>query len=158
MLGIGDMGASRTGGDVIRTLGLGSCVAIVFLDPAAKVVGMVHVALPDSAVSPERVKTRPGYFADSAMPAFIETMKRNGSTGNVRNYIIKLVGGARIMDPNNTFNVGNRNVLAIKKILWQHGAGPVAEDVGGQISRSVAVDVDTGTVKITSPARGDWVI
>ncbi len=34
--------------DVITTLGLGSCIGLVFYDPVTKVGGMVHYMLPDS--------------------------------------------------------------------------------------------------------------
>ena len=34
--------------DVITTLGLGSCIGLVFYDPVSKVGGMVHYMLPDS--------------------------------------------------------------------------------------------------------------
>jgi len=121
-------------------------------------VGMDHVALPDSASSPERARQKPGHFADTGVPALLEMMKRLGTNGNHQRLIVKLVGGANVMDPNNTFNIGKRNVLAIKKILWQLGMGAVAEDIGGQISRSVVVDVDQGRVVISSPGKESWEI
>ena len=62
------------------------------------------------------------------------------------------------MDPKGTFNIGKRNILAIKKILWTRGMGAVAEDVGGSISRTVAVEVDSGKVMLSSAARGNWVL
>ena len=62
------------------------------------------------------------------------------------------------MDPNNTFSIGKRNALAIKKVLWQFGMGAIAEDIGGSISRTVCVDVDNGRVRISSPGREDWEI
>ena len=37
--------------DVITTLGLGSCIGLVFYDPVSKVGGMVHYMLPDSTRS-----------------------------------------------------------------------------------------------------------
>lgn len=83
-------------------------------------------------------------------------MRKAGSSATARDLIVKLVGGAMIMDPDNTFNIGTRNVLAIKKLLWQYGMGPLAEDIGGQYSRSVAVDVDTGTVQVISASRETW--
>jgi len=158
MLGIGDYGASNAPGDVIKTLALGSCVAVVMLDPASKTVGMAHVALPDSSLNPQKRGEKPGYFADSAIPALIEEMRRHGSSGKIPAMFVKLAGGANVMDTNNTFDIGKRNVLAIKKILWKFGGGPVAEEVGGHISRSVKVDVDTGATEISSPGRENWVI
>ena len=34
--------------NIITTLGLGSCIGLVFYDPISKVGGMVHYMLPDS--------------------------------------------------------------------------------------------------------------
>ena len=158
MLGVGDFGATNKPGEVIKTLALGSCVSIVFLYPKTRAVGMVHVALPDSSLDKVKTQERPGYFADSGIPALINEMKKHGYSGNGRDMIVKLAGGAKIMDPNNTFNIGKRNVLAIKKILWGHGMGAVAEDVGGNYSRSVAISTDTGRVTLSSPGRQNWEI
>ena len=158
ILGVGDIGASNKPGEIVRTIGLGSCVAVIILDPQSRCVAMDHVALPESSTSPERAKEKPGHFADTGIPALLELMKRNGADSNHRRKIVKLVGGANVMDPNNTFSIGKRNVLAIKKVLWQFGMGAIAEDVGGSISRTVAVDVDTGHVRISSPGREDWEI
>ena len=153
LLGGGELGAtSHPGG--IRTLALGSCVAVILLDPKTGCVGMDHVALPDSKVSPDKRKTRPGYFADTGIPELIESMKGAGAAPG--QYRVKLVGGAAVMDPNSTFNIGKRNVLAIKKVLWRFGMGALAEDVGGQISRTVRVEAGAGAVTISSPGRPDW--
>ena len=152
-LGIGEFGAVKQAGDVIKTHALGSCVAIVILDPATRTIGMAHVALPDSKVHPSRAEKLPGYFADTAVPVLLEKMKEMGAGGNLLKMIVKLTGGANVMDKNNTFNIGKRNVLAIKKELWRHRMGARAEDVGGPISRTVTVNMDDGKVVVTSPGR-----
>jgi chemotaxis protein CheD len=157
-LGVGDLDATNNPGEVLKTLALGSCVAVVFVYPKTRAVGMVHIALPDSGLDQAKAAERPGYFADTGIPALINEMKKQGYTGNGRGMIVKLAGGANHMDPNNTFNIGKRNVLAVKKILWAHGMGVLAEDVGGTYSRSVAVYVDTGRVVLSSPRRQNWVI
>jgi len=152
-LGIGEYGVVNKPGDVIKTHALGSCVAIIMLDPATRSVGMVHVALPESKVHPDRAKKLPGYFADTAIPALLEEMRSHGAAQNLRKLIVKLTGGANVMDRNNTFNIGKRNVLAIKKGLWSERMGAVAEDVGGNISRTVTVAINDGKVVVTSPGR-----
>ena len=152
-LGIGEYGMVNKPGDVIKTHALGSCVAIIILDPATRSVGMVHIALPESKVHPARAQKLPGYFADTAVPILLEQMKKMGAASNLKKLVVKLTGGANVMDKNNTFNIGKRNVLAIKKALWQQRMGAVAEDVGGTISRTVTVNVDDGKVAVTSPAR-----
>lgn len=158
IIGIGEYDATSAPGTGIRTYGLGSCVAVVIMDPATRCVAMDHVALPESSICKDKAKLLPGHFADTAIPALLEAMKNVGVNGKPRSYIVKLAGGSNVMDPNNTFNIGKRNVLAIKKALWKYGMGAVAEDVGDKISRTVTVDVDTGTVRITSPTRGAWEI
>ncbi|MBW2096524.1 MAG: chemotaxis protein CheD [Deltaproteobacteria bacterium] len=157
-LGVGGLGAANTPGTVIRTHALGSCVAVLLLDPKTRSVGMDHIALPDSKINDRKAQETPGYFADTGIPALLREMSRLGCNGNGKGMIVKLVGGAKIMDPNNTFNIGKRNVLAIKKVLWAHGMGVVAEDVGGNISRTVSLDVNTGRVVISSAGRNNWSI
>ena len=158
LLGIGEYGASKTPGDEVKTLALGSCIAVILLDPRTRMVGMVHVALPDSKIAtPGELARLPGRFADTGLQALIAHMKSLGMQSH-KGLIVKLVGGAMIMDPNNTFNIGKRNALAIKKYLWELGLGARKEDIGGTISRTVSVFVDTGKVIIKSPGKPDWSI
>ncbi len=152
-LGIGDLGMVNQPGDIIKTHALGSCISVIMMDPATRSVGMVHIALPESKVHPARAAKLPGYFADTAIDALIELMQAKRSAINLRKVIVKITGGANVMDKNNTFNIGKRNALAIKKALWQKRMGAVAEDVGGTISRTVTINVDDGKVIITSPRR-----
>lgn len=157
LLGVGEYGATINAGGLVKTLALGSCVAVVFLDRKTHCVGMAHVALPDSKISPERAKERPGHFADTAIPALLEDMEKiAGSVSKGAGLIVKLAGGANVADPNNTFNIGKRNALSIRKVLWKYGLGPMAEDVGGNFSRSVAVYQENGKVVLSSPGRADW--
>ncbi len=157
ILGVGDYGVVNKPGDIIKTFALGSCIAAILMDPATRTIGMVHVALPESKISPDKVKDRPGYFADTGIPVLLDKMKAMG-VKNPRSIIVKLAGGACVMDPNNTFNIGKRNGLAIKKILWKYGMGPRSEDIEGNISRTVSVSIDTGKVTLSSPGKKDWEI
>jgi chemotaxis protein CheD len=156
VLGIGDFGASNKKEDTIRTYALGSCVGVVMIDPKARIAGMLHVALPDSTINPTKAKQHPGYFADTGIPLLVRDMQKLGYNGQGRGMIVKIAGGANILDPNNTFSIGKRNVLAIKKILWGLGMGVVAEDVGGSFSRTVSVEMQTGSMEISCPGRGSW--
>lgn len=153
MVGIGEIGVSNQAGSSVKTMALGSCVAIVLLESQTRTVGMAHVALPDSKVCTTRRDDRPGYFADLAVPALIQAMQRTGCVVNSRTTMVKLAGGANVMDPTNLFCIGKRNALAIKKILWSLGLAPVAEELGGQISRTVEIVVETGCLKISTPGR-----
>lgn len=158
MLGIGDVCATAEIGMTLKTIGLGSCIAVILLDPSTQCVAMAHIALPDSSISPERGRTKPGYFADTGIPALFAAAATCGWNPANRDTMIKMVGGASVLDPNNTFNIGKRNILAIKKVLWDFGMGAVAEDLGGRISRTVTVDVETGNIQVSSPGRESWII
>jgi len=155
-VGVGEYATSNTGGVLVKTLALGSCVAVVALDRVSRSVGLLHVALPESSINPKRAEERPGMFADTGVDKLIASMRSAGYQGG--ELIIKLAGGASIMDPNNTFNIGKRNVLSIRKCLWRHKLGAVAEDVGGNISRSVSIDISQGKVTVSSPGRGEWLL
>ena len=150
-VGIGEHKISRRSDALLKTYGLGSCVAIVLYDRAQKIAGMLHVAYPDSLVNPPRAERRPGYFVDTGIPLFIEEMKKRNVLR--RNMWVKLVGGAAIMDEHGRFNIGKRNVLAVKKALWKAGVGVLQEDTGGTISRTVSIAVETGGVAVSSGAQ-----
>lgn len=117
---------------------------------------MVHIALPESAINPAKAQDKPGYFADTGIPALIREMMVLGCSGGPKQMVAKIAGGAKIMDPNNIFNIGTRNVLAIKKILWKYGVSPRTEDIGGTMSRTVTVSARNGRVILSSPGKEEW--
>ncbi len=150
VVGVGEYKISGNEGDTIKTFALGSCVAVIIYDSVEKIAGMLHVALPESSIMTNNEKP-PGHFADKGVPLFIREIASKGA--NRKNSWIKLVGGANVSDPNFVFDIGKRNVLAIKKILWKEKLGPIAEDVGGNHSRTVTIDVSTGDITITNKDR-----
>lgn len=157
-VGVGGLAASKTPGDVIKTYALGSCVAMILIDLKTNSVGMAHIALPSSEVNPQKSNLSPGYFADTGIPALIQLMTSLGCRNNGRGMVVKLMGGASILDANHTFEIGKRNILAVKKILWRNGMGSLAEDVGGSHSRTVSLSVDTKEVLITSFGRKNVIL
>lgn len=150
VLGIGEYGATSLPHESIKTFGLGSCVAVICSDPASGIAGMAHIALPESAISPEKARDLPGYFADTGVQALFDSLRQVGWNAGSR-LAIKLAGGAAVMDDKGAFNIGKRNVMAVKQLLRSMGLGTVAEDVGGAISRTVTVEAATGTVLIHTP-------
>jgi len=154
-IGIGDYYSTGDTETLLKTYALGSCVAVIIYDPVNKITGMIHVALPDSKVNPAKADTKPGYFVDTGLPLLLNGMKELGA--EKKHLKIKLVGGSRILDEKGTFDIGKRNHLAVKKVLWRYGLGAIAEDVGGSISRTVSIDPSDGTVLISN-AKKTWSI
>ncbi|MEA1911990.1 MAG: chemotaxis protein CheD [Spirochaetota bacterium] len=154
-IGIGHMKATKTPGDEIKTYALGSCVAVILYDKKTKIAGMIHIALPDSAVNTEKAATLPGYFANTGLPRLLKEFKKLG--GDRKTTVIKIAGGSSIMDENKTFDIGKRNAIAVKRFLWKQGLGVMKEDIGGNISRTVSISTDTGRV-LLSNASNKWEI
>lgn len=150
-VGIGEMYVSAVPDEIIKTFALGSCVAVIIYNSASRAAGLIHIALPDSSINQERAKEKPGYFVDTGLPLFLSSMGINGE--NKRKVWIKLAGGSNIMDENHRFDIGKRNILAIKKLLWKERLGIINEDVGGSISRTVGIAVESGLVTLNSRGR-----
>ena len=146
-VGIGDIRVS-SGDEEIKTYALGSCVALVVWDSSLKVGGMIHIALPEGHINPDKARDKPGYFADTGLPVLFSELKKAGA--NRRTCWVKLIGGASILDENNTFDIGRRNSLAVKKYLWKIGLVLTAEDIGGTFSRTVGLSLPKGELTISS--------
>lgn len=156
ILGVGDVGATSEPGASLKTFALGSCVAVIVLDPKRKAVGMAHIALPRSDTNLVRAREKPGYFADTGIQDLFARMAVLGCDPKGRGMVVKLAGGARVLDMDASFDIGQKNALAVKKHLWSLGLGPVAEDIGGTRSRTVQLDVDSGRVTISSSTGETW--
>ncbi len=156
ILGIGDLAVSNAPGEVLKTYALGSCVALILYDKKKKIAGMVHIALPTSRVNQQKGREKPGHFADTGVEVLFGEMRRLGSRPPFRDVEIKMAGGANVLHIKDTFKIGKRNVLEIKKQLWKLSLLPGPSDVGGNISRTVSIDVDTGVVTLSSPVKGKW--
>lgn len=141
-------------GDVLVTIGLGSCVAIVLHDPVAGVGGLAHVLLPSPSLS-RRGDAGPGRFPQTAVPALVERMAALGAAP--RRLTARLAGGAAMFNnltPAGTIQMGERNAVASRQALLAHGIGVTGEDLGGDYGRTVRLDVATGALRISSLRHG----
>ncbi len=132
--------------DVLATYSLGSCIGVCLYDPAVNIGGMLHYQLPSSKADAERAKERPLMFADTGMEILIDKMLAMGA--NKKRMQVKIAGGATMDAGPNGFDIGKRNHLAIKKILWQNRLFIDAEDVGGTSPRNMYMNIDDGAVTI----------
>ncbi len=153
-VGIGEFKHSKGESDEIKTYGLGSCVALIAYSRHHRAAGMIHIALPESEINPGKASDLPGYFADTGVPLMLEWVDRV-SGKNRRAFTFRMYGGASILDDQRRFDIGRRNALAIKRLLWKYGCGVIKEEVGGTSSRTVTVAVATGDIHVnTVETRG----
>ncbi|MFW5722483.1 MAG: chemotaxis protein CheD [Desulfohalobiaceae bacterium] len=158
VIGVGELAAGKTAGQILKTYGLGSCVAVNVFDPATKVAGMAHVALPDSGIWASQPVRKPAYYADKALPLLLRSMAALTGGSLTRGCQVKLVGGANVIGSKGAFRIGDRNVDILRELLQQLGLWIAAEDLGGTISRTVSLDVATGRVRVDSPGRTSWML
>jgi len=147
---ISDFAVSANPDDVLVTYALGSCIAVIVHDPTRLVGGMIHYMLPSSAVSPEKAATKPAMFADTGVPLLFETMYGYGC--QKRDLVVKVAGGSKLYDDNGTFDIGKRNYVILRKMLWRVGVMIAAEEVGGSISRTARLWVGTGRTTLRTGA------
>jgi chemotaxis protein CheD len=151
-VGIGEMQLSREPGTVLITHGLGSCIGVVIYDPVARVGGLLHYMLPEADHHPEKAATCPLMFGEIGIPRLFHAAYTLGAVKS--RIIVKIAGGASLIDAGGVFNIGKRNFLLARRLLWKNGMTIAAEDVGEIVSRTMALEIDTGRVWITSPGRG----
>ncbi len=104
--------------EVLITYSLGSCIGVTVYDPHKKIGGMIHYMLPSSSISPEKAATRPAMFADTGILLLFKKLFDLGARRG--NLIIKAAGGSTLMDDKKLFNIGERNFLILRKILWKN--------------------------------------
>lgn len=150
VVGIGEFAIADRPDDVIITHALGSCVAVCVWDPTLKIGGLLHYLLPESRINPERAQTQPAVFADVGIPLLFKTLTERGV--NPRRTQVKLAGGAEIalLQGSGALNVGRRNALAAKEILWRLGVLVKAESLGGNAARTVWLRIADGVLTVSS--------
>src|SRR3954453_19696836 len=113
---MGELAASKTAGDTLVTLGLGSCIGLVLMDRRMGVAGLAHVVLPDSA---GHTQVNQFKFADHAVPELIRRVVALGARRPMLEAV--LVGGASMFAAiGGSMEGGAGNEGAVKEQL----AGP----------------------------------
>ena len=144
IVGIADMKVSDDPKVTLVTHALGSCIGVAVYDPVARVGGILHYMLPESKMDHKKAKETPLMFADTGIPLLFKACYKIGA--DKKRMIVKVAGGARIMDPSEVFNIGKRNYAALRKIFWRNNVLVDAEDIGGTSNRTMWLSVATGEV------------
>ena len=148
IVNVSDCKVSKNMVDILATYSLGSCISVCLYDPAIHTGGMLHYQLPDSKMDGERAKDKPFMFADTGMQILVEKLVSMGV--NKKRMQIKIAGGATMETGPKGFDIGKRNHLAIRKILWRNGMFIDAEDVGGSLPRNMYMNMTNGAVTVRS--------
>lgn len=147
IVGIGDCIVSSIKGSRIKTFALASCVAVTAYSPSKGVSGMVHVALPSPSESSDVLK--PAYYATTGIPLLIQKVCKEYRC-NKDELVIQIYGGANSINKKDIFNIGRKNIEAVKGILSSLSIRVQKEVTGGTVSRTIEMDVSSGNITMST--------
>lgn len=137
----------------LRTLAVGSCVAVILYDRLRKIGCLSHSLLP----VPERPSDASSpKFATEAIKLMVDLLRKEGSSPE--DLDARLVGGASLFgcfQGHDEIAVGARNVEAARNELARQGIQIVAEDVGGEHGRNIEFNTEDGSVVVRSALLGE---
>jgi chemotaxis protein CheD len=145
IIGIADLAVGKDS-DTLVTYALGSCVGIALWDYDKKQGGLVHIMLPSS-----RENSNPSdnfrKFADTGIQELIQSLALMGS--QKQKLVAKIAGGAKMFATNNSlFNIGERNVEAVKRYLQMMRIPIKGSDTGLDYGRTVFFHVESGMLEV----------
>ncbi len=133
---MGEIAVSATPGDVLMSIGLGSCIGLALVDQRRTIAGLAHIMLPE-ALGPH---AQAGKFADLAVPALVERVVALGTSRGTLKAVI--VGGAQMFSLNGnagTLEIGVRNEAAVRGLLAAERIPIVGAATRGTRGRTIKV-------------------
>ena len=150
-VGIADLNVAKEP-DIIVTYALGSCIGICLYDPQTKIAGLAHIMLPLSTEAMENTKNNHRRYADTGIAELIHKMAAQGAMQS--RLVAKIAGGAQMFKTNSSvFNIGERNTVAVKKILASYKIHIVAEEIGANYGRTVYFHPENGIMEVRAATR-----
>jgi chemotaxis protein CheD len=132
---MGEIAVSSSPGEVLLSIGLGSCIGLALVDQRRGVAGLAHIMLPEAIAGGGPV----GKFADLAVP---ELVAQTVALGTARTSLkAVLVGGAQMfaLGGGNSLDIGVRNEAAVRGMLAAERIPVVAAATRGSKGRTIRV-------------------
>ena len=146
--------------EVIRTIGIGSCIAVCLFDGQVKIGGMVHAMLPARPGSKQKIGKlpsngsvrKPEYelrYVNEAISCLAREVVRIG--GQHENLKAKIVGGANVLKiiGRKKNSIGERNITAARQALKDLNISIAKEAVGGSVGRMAEISLSNGIVTVS---------
>lgn len=151
VVGMADVRFSTTPGERLITYALGSCLGLAIHDPVAGVGGLLHVMLPQSSIDAAKAARNPAMFVDTGVPLLFKESYKLGA--RKERLVVTVAGGASsaASEDADQFQIGKRNILMLRRLLWRNNVILHAHDLGGlQTSRTLSLLVGSGRVVVKS--------
>jgi chemotaxis protein CheD len=146
---MGEWVISGNEGDVLVSIGLGSCIGLALVDPVKRLAGLAHVMLPDAPAGYDGSGGE-AKFADRAVPLLVERLRGAGAIPSRLQAV--LVGGAKMftLSGGSGLDIGARNEQAVVAALAKERVKVHATETGGATGRTIRVHVGEGRVTCKS--------
>ena len=153
VVGIADLAVSDNQNVGLTIYPLGSCLGVAIYDPVARVGGLIHLMLPDSAIDPVKAGLLPAMFVDTGMPALFQSVYALQAQKD--RLQIFVAGGAQVMDSSDCYNIGQRNLDALTSLLEKLELHFESAEVGSTVNRRMQLQIATGevTFKVSSQRK-----
>jgi len=145
-VGVADLQVSSDPHAHIITHALGSCIGVTIYDPAVRVAGMLHFMLPSGRGNEEKAAANPAMFGDTGVPLLFRRCYELGAAKE--RLIVCAAGGAEVMNDCGQFKIGTRNRTILRQLFWKNNILLAADETGGNISRTLQIDLGDGRVTI----------
>ncbi|MCU0597080.1 MAG: chemotaxis protein CheD [Desulfobacterota bacterium] len=152
IVGVGDMKVSDKADAILVTYSLGSCLGVCIYDSVSRVGGLLHYMLPESSIDEAKARQAPFMFGDTGIPLLFKETYRLGAVKNRLRVIV--AGGAGILDQKGFFNIGKRNYALLRKLFWKNNVMIDFEDVGGNVNRTLKLEVANGATWLKTSSNG----
>ena len=129
---------------VIKSIAIGSCIAITVYDVKKRIGGLAHIMLPGKAPGKTIEKTR---YSENAIDELLIRMAREGSRKSDAEMC--LVGAGNVLKkPDDT--ICSANIESTTQLLKKKNIPIRATMLGGTDRKGVFLDVASGTVSCTT--------
>jgi len=135
---MGELAVSSAPGEVLLSIGLGSCIGLALVDQRRGIAGLAHVMLPEAVAEGGPA----GKFADRAVP---ELVARTAALGTSRTALrAVIVGGAQMFTlggggAGSALDIGVRNEFAVRSALSAARIPVASSATGGNRGRTISV-------------------
>lgn len=151
IIGVADQAVTDDPTAKLVTYALGSCIGVTIYDPVAHVGGLLHFMLPSAKVNLEKGKANPAMFCDLGVPLLFKACYEKGA--KKERMIVCSAGGAEILASGGNFKIGSRNRTMLRKLFWKNNILLSADDTGGNISRTLCMDMRDGTISVRTKGK-----
>jgi chemotaxis protein CheD len=148
---MGEIAVTKSSGDVLVSLGLGSCIGLALVDQHRGIAGLAHIMLPEAIGEGGQA----GKFADLAVPALVAQTVALGTARTSLKAV--LVGGAQMfsLGGGNSLDIGVRNEAAVRGLLAAERIPIIGAATRGSKGRTIKVW--PGGAVVSKEAGGDEV-